>query len=310
MGGKETDRRMTGNILLIVTAMIWGTAFVAQRAGSDDIEPATFTAARMILAAAAVGLVAFLQGRKQQAAQRPEERAQQRRVNILGGFCCGAFLGAASIFQQIGLGSTTAGKAGFITAMYILLVPVLNFLVFRKKNPLLVWAAVGIGVLGMYLLCITEDFTLTRGDLMECVCALFFSCQILSCDHFVRKGNPLTISAVQFLTAAVIAAAVAFTTEEPAWEKVEAAMIPVLYCGLLSGGLGFTLQMIGQRYTDPTIASLLMSLESVFALAAGALLLHERLSSRELLGCFVMFAAIVLSQISPGTLHHHKQRQG
>ena len=194
---------------------------------------------------------------------------------------------------------TTAGKAGFITAMYILLVPVLNFLLFRKQNTLMVWAAVALGVLGMYLLCMTEGFSLTRGDAMVCLCALLFSGQILSCDRFAGTGNPLAISAIEFLTSAVIAGVLAFLMEEPSWTQVKAAIIPILYCGLISGGVGFTLQMIGQRYTDPTVASLLMSLEAVFALISGALILQERLSSRELLGCFIMFAAIVLSQIPP-----------
>ena len=305
MAAKETNRRMTGNVLLTITSLVWGLAFVAQRVGMDSIGPVTFTAVRMILAAAAVGLVAFLQeraGRKHSPPMTREENERRRKDTIVGGICCGVFLTAASIFQQIGLVYTTAGKAGFITAMYILLVPVLNFLLFRKKNPAFVWAAVGIGVVGMYLLCINEGFTLTKGDVLECICALFFSCQILSCDRFTGKGNPLTISAIQFLTTAVLAGIAAFIMEEPAWAQIEAAMVPILYCGLVSAGLGYTLQMIGQRYTDPTVASLLMSMESVFALVAGAVILHERLSTRELLGCLVMFIAIMLSQISPELL--------
>ena len=159
------------------------------------------------------------------------------------------------------------------------------------------WTGVLIGVIGMYLLCITDDFSLTYGDMLVCICALLFSCHILCCDHFVQLGNPLYISAIQFTTVAVISSVAAFIAEEPSWQKVISAAIPILYCGIVSGGIGYTLQMIAQKYTDPTIASLLMSLESVFAVIAGALLLGERMTARELAGCIIMFAAIVLVQI-------------
>ena len=311
------NRKLLGNLLLLLTAMIWGTAFVAQRVGMDAIEPITFNAARMWLAAVAIGAVAFLTRRNRQKGQLQQnaekqiaadgvagavtglgDPAQERRRNtLIGGICCGCFLTAASLFQQMGIVYTTAGKAGFITAMYMLLVPILNFVLFKKKNTWLVWTGVLIGVIGMYLLCITDDFSLTYGDMLVCICALLFSCHILCCDHFVRLGNPLFISAIQFTTVAVISSVAAFIAEEPSWQKVISAAIPILYCGIVSGGIGYTLQMIAQKYTDPTIASLLMSLESVFAVIAGALLLGERMTARELAGCIIMFAAIVLVQI-------------
>ena len=227
----------------------------------------------------------------------PEAQRSSRSGTVIGGLCCGSFLAAASLFQQAGVVYTTAGKAGFITALYMLLVPILHFLLFRKKNRWHVWLAVLIGLIGMYLLCLTESFRLTRGDALVCVCALLFSGHILCCDHFARTCDPVRVSAIQFLTAAVISAVLAFLTEEPSLGKLSSAAIPILYCGLLSGGLGYTLQIVAQRFTDPTIASLLMSLESVFAVLAGALLLHERMSARELAGCIVLFAAIVLVQI-------------
>ena len=221
----------------------------------------------------------------------------KRQNSWPGGICCGTFLAFASIFQQAGLVYTTAGKAGFITAMYMLLVPVIGFLLLKKKNTWLVWTAVGIGVIGMYLLCMTERFTLTRGDTLVCICAVLFSGHILCCDHFASLGNPIRISAIQFATATVISAAAAFLLETPAWDKIVSAAVPILYCGLVSGGIGYTLQMVAQKYTDPTVASLLMSLESVFAVLAGAVLLGERMSLREILGCIILFAAIVLVQI-------------
>ena len=297
----ETERqakrgRLLGNLLLTLTALIWGTAFVAQRAGMDSIEPLTFCAARMWLSAAAVGAVAVLVGRR---ADPPDAagRTATRRNSLLGGLGCGFFLASATIFQQMGLVTTTAGKAGFITAMYMLLVPIFGFLFFRKRNTWLVWLAVLVGVAGMYLLCVTEGFQLTRGDALVILCAVLFSGHILCCDHFAPKANPIRMSAIQFITGAVLATAAAFIAEQPTWEKVASAAFPILYCGLMSGGVGYTLQIIAQRRTDPTVASLLMSLESVFAALTGALLLGERMSTRELVGCVVLFAAIILVQI-------------
>ena len=301
------DRKILGNALLILTAMIWGTAFVFQRTGMESIEPITFNAARMALAAVAVGAVsvaATAAEKKRLAGAGPvatgpgeEQRRAYNRDTVIGGILCGTFLAAASIFQQMGIVYTTAGKAGFITAMYMLLVPVIGTVFFHKRNSWIVWLAVLIGVAGMYLLCMTEGFRLTRGDTLVCICALLFSGHILCCDHFVQLGDPIRISAIQFAACTVISAVAAVILEQPTWDKIVSAAIPILYCGLISGGLGYTLQIVAQKFTDPTIASLLMSLESVFAVIAGALLLGERMSVRELMGCVVMFAAIVLVQI-------------
>ena len=294
------DRRILGNALLILTAMIWGTAFVFQRTGMERIEPITFNAARMALAAVAVGIVSAIPTAaeaKHLSGRSTSEIKAYRKNTVIGGICCGSVLAAASIFQQMGIVYTTAGKAGFITAMYMLLVPVIGFVFLGKRNSWIVWLSVLIGVVGMYLLCMTEGFRLTRGDTLVCICAVLFSCHILCCDHFVQLGNPIRISAIQFASCTAISAVAAMILEQPSLDKVLSAAIPILYCGLISGGVGYTLQIIAQKYTDPTIASLLMSLESVFAVIAGAVLLGERMSVRELLGCIVMFAAIVLVQL-------------
>ncbi|MBQ3404281.1 MAG: DMT family transporter [Oscillospiraceae bacterium] len=285
---------------MMLTAVIWGTAFAFQRAGMEQIEPITFNAVRMVLSAVAVGLVAillWLREKRKATVRSPEEAKAYNKNTLIGGICCGTFLSAASAVQQMGLVYTPAGKAGFITAMYMLLVPIISFLVFKRKNSWLVWLAVLIGVCGMYLLCITDGFSLTYGDSLVCVCAVLYSCHILSCDHFVQRGNPIRISAIQFVTAAVLSGIVALICESPTWDKIISAAIPILYCGIVSGGIGYTLQIVAQKFTDPTIASLLMSLESVFAVIAGAILLSERMSSRELAGCIVMFIAIILVQI-------------
>ena len=293
------NKKTLGSLLLLFTAMIWGTAFAFQRAGRGAIEPFSFVAARMALSAAAVGIPAFFLSRRRAGRESsdPEQRREKRRATLLGGLCCGVFLGAASLFQQAGVFYTTAGKAGFITAMYMLLVPILELLLFRKRHGALVWGAVALGVAGLYLLCVTEGFSLARGDALVCVCALLFAGHILCCGRFAPRVDPLALSAIQFAAAALIAALAAAFFEQPTWAKLHSALWPILYCGLVSGGLGYTLQMIAQRHTDPAVASLLMSLESVFAVLAGALLLSERMSGREILGCALMFAAILLVQL-------------
>ena len=294
------NKRRLGNILLILTAFIWGTAFVGQRMGMDSVGPVTFNAARMALAALVIGALAFfLRGADREKTKKMADREVRdyHKNTVIGGICCGTFLGLAAFFQQVGIVHTTAGKAGFITAMYILLVPVIGFILFRKKTTWLGWIAVLMGVVGMYLLCATEGLSLTRGDSLVAVCALFFSGHILCCDYFVQRGNPVRISAIQFLTACLLSTAAAFIMENPSWAQIRAAAIPILWLGVISGGAGYTLQIVAQQWTNPTVASLLMSLESVFAVLAGVLILHERLSVRELAGCVVMFAAIILVQV-------------
>ena len=292
--------KLFGPLILLLTAMIWGTAFVAQRVGMDHIEPLTFTAARMILAAVALGIPALSIAAKDRKAQTPQTHqvaACKARSTWIGGIGCGVFLSTATIFQQFGIVHSTAGKAGFLTALYMLIVPILNLVFFRKKGTWLVWLAVLIGVVGMYLLCVNERFELAPSDALLCVCALLFSFHILFCDRFIGQVDPIQLSAVQFATASVISTVAAFIAEQPTPEKILSAAVPILYCGLISGGVGYTLQMVGQKYTDATPASLLMSLESVFAVLAGAIILRERMSLREALGCVILFSAIILVQI-------------
>lgn len=291
------NKSMVGNIILILVAAIWGTALVFQRIGMDSIQPVTFTAARMSLAAVAVSLVAAL-GNK--GVPEGVTERQYNRNSVLGGLCCGFFLVTASILQQIGIVTTSAGKAGFITAMYILIVPVLGAVIFKRRNSWHVWLSVAMGVAGLYLLCMTGSLRLERGDALICVCAVLFSGHILCIDHFVAKGNPVRIAAIQFAVTALVSWVLAFIMESPGIEEIKTAVIPILYCGLVSGGVGYTLQVVAQKYTEPTVASLLMSLEAVFAATAGALILHERMTGREVLGCVIMFTVIIIVQIPGG----------
>ena len=288
-------RQLIGSLILLTVAVIWGTAFAFQRMGTGVIGPMTFTASRMTLSAVAVGFVSFLI--KDPDMADAAGSSARRRDTLTGGVLCGLFLVSATLFQQIGIAYTTAGKAGFITALYILLVPIISTVFLRKPSSWIVWIAVLLGLAGMYLLCMTEGFSLARGDALVCVCAMLFTGHILCCDRFAGRGNPVRISAIQFVTASVVSWTLAFIFETPSVEAIRSALVPILYCGLASGGIGYTLQIVAQRFTNPTVASLLMSFESVFAVLGGAVLLHERMSTRELLGCMVMFIAIIVVQI-------------
>ena len=291
-------KQYLGNAILLFTGMIWGSGFVGQRLGMEtEVGTITFNAARMLLAGLFISLVVVVmdligRGRKPAA----EKEKNRSRYTIIGGICCGAMLAAGATFQQAGIVYTEAGKAGFITAMYILLVPIINFLFFRKKNTWIVWLAVAVGVVGMYFLCAQEGLSFSKGDLLMLACALFFSFHILCCDYYVQRGDAVRISMIQFFACALISGIIAQIVEHPTWEQTRTAILPILYLGIVSGGIGFTLQIVGQQFTEPTIASLLMSTESVFAVIFGAIFLHEYMNGRETVGCLLIFAAIILAQ--------------
>ena len=289
-------KQFLGSVLLLVTAVIWGMAFAFQRVGMEHIGPVTFTASRMTLSAVAVSVFSiFCKG--ETGYKDENEKRRYRSATVIGGICCGVFLTSASIMQQAGIVYTTAGKAGFITSLYMLLVPVVSFVLFKKHHAINVWIAVVIGVIGMYLLCMSESLTLSMGDGLVFICAVLFCGHILCCDHFAGRGNPVRISAVQFIIGAVISWIAAFIMESPDIGDIMEAIVPVLYCGIASGGIGYTLQIIGQKYTEPAIAALIMSLESVFAVIGGAVILGETMSTRETAGCIIIFLAIIIVQI-------------
>lgn len=292
-----------GNLILLLTSVIWGLAFVFQRTGMDNVGPITFNAVRMAAAAVFLVLVSiFLDTKKRKSASAkientPENIKKQKRATLIGGLLCGFFLTVSSLTQQMGLVHTTAGKAGFITAMYMLFVPVFNFILFKKKTTKTVWLAVVLGLVGTYLLCVKENFTLTSGDALILICAVLFSGHILCCDKFAPDCDPIKLSAIQFAVSAIVCTVLAFIFEKPTVGGILSATVPILYCGVISGGVGYTLQIVGQKYTEPATASLIMSLESVFALIAGVIILQEKMTGLELLGCIIMFGAILLVQL-------------
>lgn len=293
-------KQMKNNIMLLLTALIWGCAFVAQSVGMEYVGPFTFNCARCILGSVVLVPVIFLMDQMKKKggmseAQRKEERGDTRTL-LTGGICCGVVLAVASSLQQFGILFTTVGKAGFITAMYIVLVPILSIFLGKKIRPLILGCVV-VAVAGLYFLCMTEQLSLGIGDLLVLFCAFVFSIHILVIDHFSPLVDGVRMSAIQFLTAGIVCAVPMFVWERPVMGEIVNAWMPVLYAGVMSCGVAYTLQILGQKHADPAVASLLLSLESVFSVLAGWVILGQSLSGKELFGCFLMFAAIVLAQL-------------
>ena len=289
---KEVDR-MKNNVLLVLTALIWGCAFVAQSVGMDYVGPFTFNMARFLIGAIVLLPVIWFMDRQRKTGA---EKGAGQKTLIIGGICCGTALAVASTLQQWGILFTTVGKAGFITAMYIVIVPLLGVFIGKKVRPLII-GCVAIAVVGFYFLCMTESLHLGLGDFLVLLCAIAFSIHILVIDHFSPKVDGVKMSAIQFLTAAIISAVPTLLWEQPVLTEILQAWQPVLYAGVMSCGVAYTLQIIAQKNADPTVASLLLSLESVFSVLAGWVLLGQSLSIKELLGCGLIFCAIILAQL-------------
>lgn len=288
------SKKLFGNLVLLLTALIWGCAFVAQSSGMDYVGPFTFQTSRSILGC--LVLIPFIFANDAVKKKNNTYEKQNPKTLILGGILCGTALTVASGLQQYGMQYSTAGKGAFITAMYIVLVPILGLFMKKKVNPI-IWISVILGALGLYLLCIKEDFSLGEGDIYLILCAVAFSFHILIVDHFSAKVDGVKLSCLQFGIMFILSAIFMFMTETPNIADIKAAWLPICYAGIMSCGVGYTLQIVGQKYTEPTVASLLMSLESVFAVIAGIILLKEAPSAKEWLGCASMFAAIIIAQI-------------
>ncbi|MCI9002590.1 MAG: DMT family transporter [Oscillibacter sp.] len=288
--------RVRQNVLPLVTAMIWGTAFVAQSVGADYMGPFTFNTARAVIAFVFLLGLCGLRSLWRKRKGEPAPAAGSRRDLLIGGVACGTALAVASYFQQKGLETTSSGKAGFITALYIVLVPLAGLLL-GKRPPKAVWLGVVLAVAGLYCLCVTEEFSVTGGDLYVLICAFCFAVQILTVDHFTNKADGVSLSCVQFFVMSLLCAAGTLTEELPPAELLPQCLGPVLYVGVFSSGVAYTLQILAQKDSDPAVVSLLMSMESVFATVAGALILGDRMNSREYLGCALMLAAVILAQL-------------
>lgn len=284
-------RKARGNFLLLLTAMIWGSSFVAQSAGADLISPAFFNGTRMLLGSLLLSPLAVYRMRRY-------VPASSRRTLLLGGACCGVLMFTGSYIQQTGIAYTTAGKAGFLTAIYVVLVPVLGIFLKKKPRPIL-WVSVALACVGLYFLCFTDKtFSLAMGDAAMLGGAVMFALHIMVVDHFSPLVDGVCLSFVQFLTAGSLGMVVAFITEQPSFAALSAAAVPILYTGVFTMGVAYTLQIVAQKDTDPTVASLILCMESVFAVVFGWLILHEALSLREGVGSVFMFVAILLAQLA------------
>lgn len=282
--------------MLFLTAFIWGTAFVAQSMGMDHLGAFAFNGIRSFIGGLALLPCIYFLGKLDKDGRKQEKSKDARKDMIAGGISCGVVLFAASSMQQLGIQYTTAGKAGFITAFYIVLVPVLGIFL-NKKTGWKVWLAVAIALLGLYFLCITESFSIGKGDIYVFIGALLFSLHILVIDHFAPKADGVKMSCIQFFVAGFLSLIPMALLETTTADGIMRSWLPLLYAGLLSSGVGYTLQIIGQKNMNPTIASLILSLESCISVLAGWAILGERLSARESLGCVLMFAAIILAQL-------------
>ncbi|MEZ4510125.1 MAG: DMT family transporter [Eubacteriales bacterium] len=280
-----------GAIMLLSASMIWGVAFVAQSAGMNFVGPFTFTSVRSALAALGLGILIFIFDRTGVSPKNTDQKTLWRAGIILG-----VVMTIATNLQQIGLVTTSAGKAGFITSLYIVLVPIAGLLI-RRKPHFMLWFCVIVALFGLYFLSIKSDFTMSGGDLLVLASAFAFATHILLVDHFAPKVDIIRLNCIQFAVAAVLSAGPMMVLEKPVLSNVSDAWVTIVYAGLFSGCGAYTLQMLGQRRVEPTSASLLLSPENVFAALAGWVILGQRLTPRELLGCALVFAAVIGSQL-------------
>lgn len=293
---KRQQIPLKNSLLLLLTATIWGVAFVAQSVGMDYVGGFTFNMARSLIGSAVLLPVIWFMGRNSSKKAEETQGSGSRKDLLWGGLACGILMCLASNFQQFGIKYTTVGKAGFITACYIVLVPILGLFLKKKCSPF-IWLAVAMSVAGLYLLCITDGFSIGKGDILVLICAVLFSFHILVIDYYSPKVDGVKLSCIQFLVCGILSGIPALIFEKPEMCAVLTAWQPILYAGVMSCGVAYTLQIIGQKNMNPTVASLILSLESCISVLAGWVILGQQLSTREIAGCVIMFAAIILAQL-------------
>lgn len=290
-------KKWYGSAALLLGAVIWGFAFVAQSVGMEYVGPFTFQAVRSLIGAATLVPVIYVMDRhKKKKAEYVPAAPKQRKKLWMGGLCCGLALCIAANFQQMGIMYTTVGKAGFLTSMYTVIVPILGIFLHKKIAPK-IWGCVVICMTGTYMLSMSEAMSLGKGDALIIICAFFFAIQIMVVDHFAKEVDGVKLSCLQFLVCGILSAVPMFLFETPSLSALTAAGASILYAGVLSCGVAYTLQIVGQKYTQPTTATLLMSMESVFSLLGGLLLLHQVPSLKEGIGCLLVFLAVVIAQL-------------
>jgi len=296
----QNKEKIKGSAFLFFASLIWGSTFVAQSVGMDYISPFTFNAVRFLIGGLILlpVIAIFRRGPKIAFSIQDDDKKSVDRRNLLwGGLICGVLIFAATGLQQIGLVDTTAGKAGFLTALYVVIVPIIG-LFFKKRPGIFLWLGVVLAVTGLYFLSMDEQFTLGKGDVPVLICALIFSFQILAVDHYSPLVDGVKLSCIQFFVAAVLSAIAMFIFEKPDLTAIYSARIPLLYTGVLSCGIAYTFQILGQKTTPPAVASVIFGLEAVFAAIFGWLLLNEQLTERELIGAVLVLLAVMLSQLT------------
>lgn len=319
MKAQVKTHKLRNTFFLFLTAMIWGAAFVAQSVSMDYIGPFTFICLRSVIGGLfLIPVIIVLDGIRKKSQNESAnvvssentlhniemdiEKEEKQRLSwknkqlIEGGIACGILLFFANCFQQTGIQYTTVGKAGFITTFYIIIVPLIG-LFFKKYCGILTWIGVVIALAGLYFLCITQKLTIQRGDALILCCSVLYAGQILAIDHYNPFVDGVKMSCIQFLTGGVLGAVFMFLFENPSVAMILSAAGPILYTGIMSTGVGYTLQIVGQKGLNPTVAALILSLESVFSALSGYVFLHQVLTTRELIGCVLMFIAIVLAQL-------------
>lgn len=295
---------LSGMLMLGLCAFIWGTAFIAQSVGGEYAEPLTFNCARSFLATIFLLICCLIfdkmEGKSFTILGTNDPLRRNRTVK--GGIVCGIALTLASFMQQLGIMYTTVGKSGFITALYIVLVPFLSYALYRTKITLVQCLSVAIAAIGMYFICINESFTINKGDLYTLICAFCFAGQIITVDKVIADLDGVRLSLVQFATCTVLNGVLMIIFESPSLTNVLLGWLPIAYAGIMSSGVAYTLQIVGQKHCNPVLACMIMSLESAFALVSGWLLLGQAMSMREIGGCILVFAAIILAQLPPELL--------
>jgi drug/metabolite transporter (DMT)-like permease len=289
------NQAIKADILMLIAAAIWGFAFVAQRQGMETMGPFLFNTARFIIGVAVLSPLVWYFSKKKKSSNKVEVSTKKL---IFAGTIAGLFLFAASSFQQVGLQYTTAGKAGFITGLYIFFVPLIGLFLGQKTGSG-TWLGAIIALIGLYLLSINEDFSIAEGDLLQLVCAVFFAAHVLVIGYLAKRMDPLKLSLVQYCVSGVLSLFIAIAIEVITWDMIVDTAIPLLYAGVMSIGVGYTLQVVAQQHAKSSHAAIILGLEGAFAVLGGWLLLDEYLSTRGLIGCGLMLTGMFLSQLLP-----------
>lgn len=293
------NKAIQANLLMLLAAGIWGFAFVAQRVGMETMGPHWFNSLRFFIGVVALVPVVLWIGRnKAKTIDQENELKSSNKELMLGGLAAGFLLFVGATFQQVGLQYTTAGKAGFITGMYIFFVPLIG-LFFRMKTGLGTWVGAVVALWGLYLLSINEDFTLSKGDTLQLICAVAFAGHVLMIGYLASKMDTVKLSLIQFFVAGILAMGLALYSEQLTWEMIASTAVPLLFAGVMSTGIAYTLQTIAQQHAHPSHAAIILSSEGVFAVIGGFLLLNEVLPPKGLLGCGLILVGMLMSQLMP-----------